>query len=110
MVVVPLQKSANDARAVRARENEPRSWVQIASGATLIAGGLLLLTGKRRAGTVAAASGAALALLDQQEAVRSCWNALPGCIDDVQRVLDQVQNTIEDVAAHRERLRRILAR
>ncbi|MDR3776678.1 MAG: hypothetical protein P4K97_07265 [Terracidiphilus sp.] len=111
MVVVPLQKSANDAdAALRAREPESTSWIQIASGATLIAGGLLLLTGNRRAGTVAAASGAALALLDQQEALRSCWNALPVYIDEVQRVLNQVQDTIEDVAAHREKLHRIMAR
>lgn len=111
MVVVPLQKSANDAEAEsRAREPESTSWIQIASGATLIAGGLLLLTGNRRAGTVAAASGAALALLDQQEALRSYWNELPVYIDEVQRVLNQVQDSIEDIAAHREKLRRIMAR
>ena len=111
MVVVPLQKSANEAETeLRAREPESTSWIQIASGATLIAGGLLLLTGNRRAGTVAAASGAALALLDQQEALRSCWNALPVYIDEVQRVLNQVQDSIEDIAAHREKLRRIMAR
>jgi hypothetical protein len=111
MVVVPLQKSANEAETEpRAREPESTSWVQIASGATLIAGGLLLLTGNRRAGTVAAASGAALALLDQQEALRACWNELPVYIDEVQRVLNQVQDSIEDIAAHREKLRRIMAR
>jgi len=111
MVVVPLQKSANEAdTALHAREPESTRWIQIASGATLIAGGLLLLTGNRRAGTVAAASGAALALLDQQEALRSFWNELPVYIDEVQRVLNQVQDSIEDIAAHREKLRRIMAR
>jgi hypothetical protein len=111
MVVVPLQKSANEADiALHVREPESTSWIQIASGATLIAGGLLLLTGNRRAGTVAAASGAALALLDQQEALRSFWNELPVYIDEVQRVLNQVQDSIEDIAEHREKLRRIMAR
>jgi ABC-type transporter Mla subunit MlaD len=71
---------------------------------------LLLLYGKRRAGTVAAASGVALALLDQQDTVRAWWNALPGYLDQVQGVLNQVQDTLEDVAEHREKLRRILAR
>jgi hypothetical protein len=64
----------------------------------------------RRSGTVAAASGAALALLDQQETLRSWWHTLPGYIDDVQRLLGQVQGTVDDIAAQRQKLRRILAK
>jgi hypothetical protein len=71
---------------------------------------LLLLAGRRRAGLVAAVSGATLALLDQQEAVRSWWHTLPRSIDHAQRVLTQVQYTVEEFAAQRERLRRILER
>jgi hypothetical protein len=111
MVVVPLSKSANASQTgLCAREPERTNWVQIAAGGTLLAGGLLLLSGNRRAGTVAAVSGATLALLDRQEVVRRWWNALPGYIDDVQGVLNQVQDTVEDIAEHREKLRRILAR
>jgi len=69
---------------------------------------MLLLAGQRRAGLVAAASGTALALLDQKETLRSWWNLLPGFIDDVQRVLGQVQGGVEDIAAKRETLRQIL--
>jgi hypothetical protein len=71
---------------------------------------MLLLAGQRRAGLVAAASGTALALLDQKETLRSWWNLLPGFIDDVQRVLGQVQGGVEDIAAKRETLRQILAK
>ena len=71
------------------------NWVGFAAGGTLVAGGLLMLTGERRAGIVAAASGTALALLDQQETLRSWWNALPGYIDQVQGVLGQVQDTVD---------------
>lgn len=111
MVVVPLSKSANASQTeLCAREPECTNWVQMAAGGSLLVGGLLLLTGNRRAGTVAAVSGAALVLLDQKEAVRTWWNALPGYIDDVQGVLNQVQETVEDIAAHREKLRRILVR
>ncbi len=59
---------------------------------------------------VAAASGTALALLDQQETLRSWWNLLPGYIDQTQRVLSQVQDTVNEVAIKREALRRVLAR
>jgi hypothetical protein len=51
---------------------------------------LLLLAGERRAGMVAAASGTALALLDQQQTLHSWWNVLPGYIDQVQDVLAKV--------------------
>ena len=87
MVVVPLRQQANDFEPeLRASEAECMSWVGYAAGGTLIAGGLLLLAGKRRAGTVAAAAGAALTLLDQ------------------------VQETVEELAIQREKLRQILAR
>jgi hypothetical protein len=111
MVVVPLRQQENDFDPeLRASEAECMSWVRYAAGGTLIAGGLLLLAGKRRAGTVAAASGAALVLLDQKKTMSSWWNALPGYIDDIQRLLGQAQETVEEIALQREKLRRILAR
>jgi hypothetical protein len=86
------------------------NWIGFAAGGTLVTAGLLLLAGERRAGMVAAASGTALALLDQKETLHSWWNTLPVYIDQVQRVLTQVQTTVEDVSAKREALRRVLAR
>ena len=84
--------------------------MRVAAAGTLLASGVLLLAGQRRAGLVAAASGTALALLDQQETLRSWWNLLPGFIGDVQRVLGQVQGKVEDIATKRETLRQILAK
>jgi hypothetical protein len=111
MVVVPLSMSENEFEmGPLASETQCTNWVGLAAGGTLVAGGLLLLMGERRAGLVAAASGAALALLDQQETVRSWWNTLPGYIDDVQRLLGQVEGTVEELSAQRERLRRVLNR
>jgi hypothetical protein len=111
MVVDPLSKSANDsAMTPEAQESETMNWVGFAAGGALVTAGLLLLAGERRAGMVAAASGTALALLDQQETLISWWNVLPEYIDQLQRMLDQVQNTINDVEVKREALRRVLAR
>ena len=59
---------------------------------------------------VAAASGTALALLDQQETLRSWWNALPGYIDDVQKLLGQVQGAVEAFDVQREKLHQVLSR
>ena len=111
MVVVPLSQSANDsALTPEAVESETMNWIGFAAGGTLVTAGLLLLAGERRAGMVAAASGTALALLDQKETLHSWWNTLPVYIDQVQRVLNQVQTTVEDVSAKREALRRVLSR
>jgi hypothetical protein len=111
MVVVPLSKPVSDFPAPsRAQESETMSWVGYAAGGTLVAAGLLLISGQRRSGIVAAAAGSALALLDQRETVNSWWNALPGLIDNVTGLLNQVQGAVEDVAVKRETLRRVLAR
>ena len=111
MVVVPLSQQANDsALTPDAVESETMNWIGFAAGGTLVTAGLLLLAGERRAGMVAAASGTALALLDQKETLHSWWNTLPVYIDQVQRVLNQVQTTVEDVSVKREALRRVLAR
>ena len=109
MVVVPLRQQANDFEPeLRASEAECMSWVGYAAGGTLIAGGLLLLAGKSRAGTLSAETERLAA--HQKETLNSWWNALPGYIDDIQRLLDQVQETVEELAIQREKLRQILAR
>ena len=111
MAVVPLSKPANDSEMTPgAEKSEPMNWIGFAAGGTLVAAGLLLLVGERRAGMVAAASGTALAMIDEKETLHAWWNALPGYIDQVQRVLNQVQATVEDVDAKHETLRRILTR
>jgi hypothetical protein len=70
----------------------------------------MLLAGWRRAGMVTAVAGTVVTLLDQQETIRSWWSVIPGYIDDVQRLLDQVESTVEDIDAKRESLRQILSR
>jgi len=82
-------------------------WAGYAAGGALVAAGVLLVTGHRRAGLVAAAGGTALALAGQQETLRNWWEALPGYIDNAQRLLNQVQGAVEAVDAQRETLRRI---
>jgi hypothetical protein len=111
MVIVPLSKPLNDSPAAPGTpERECLSWAGFAAGGSLVAAGLLLLCGERRAGMVAAASGTALALLDQQATLSDWWNALPAYIDQVQGALGQVQNAVNEVTVKREALRRALAR
>jgi hypothetical protein len=111
MVVVPLTQSEKESRIVRSSSSlEDTNWARVAAGGGLLAGGLLMLTGHRRAGLLSAASGTALALLDQQEVVRAWWDALPGYIEKVQRVVVQVEEAVNEVASQRERLHQTLTR
>jgi hypothetical protein len=111
MAVVPLSKPVSESPAqLELVENETMNWVGFAAGGSLVTAGLLLLAGKQKAGMVAAATGTALALLDQQETLHSWWNELPTYIDQVQGVLGKVQDTVNEVAVKREALRRVLAR
>jgi hypothetical protein len=111
MVVVPLQKPEYELKGSRdAAQTEEANWVGIAAGGALIAGGLLLLAGQRRAGTVAAASGTALALLDQQETLHRWWTSLPGYIGEIEQLMANVQGAVDDLAARRAKLLQILAK
>jgi len=111
MVVVPLPQPEDELTAkLRECEDEPLSWVGVVASGSLIAGGVLLVTGQRRAGLVAAASGAALAMLDQEETLRSWLDLLPVYIDQIQGLLMQVDGAIKEVDAQRLRLHRVLGR
>ena len=111
MVVVPLTQPEKElTTAGEARSSEGTNWTTMAAAGSLVAGGVLLLTGNRKAGTVAAVSVATLLLLDQQDLLRSWWNAIPGEIESVQGVLGKVQASLSEVSAQRDRLHRVFNR
>ena len=80
-------------------------WLKYAAGGSLLAGSVLLFSGKHKAGLLAAATGAALTMLDQQETVAAWWKALPGLVDDASRMLGQVEGVIQNIDSQREKLR-----
>jgi hypothetical protein len=111
MVVVPLSQPENELKAAgQVRSSEETNWATVAAAGSLVAGGILLLTGNRKAGTVAAVSGTTLLLLDQQDLLRTWWNAIPGHIESVQEVLGKVQDSMSEVRTQRDKLHRILHR
>jgi hypothetical protein len=117
MVVLPLSKFPNEfnqdtsaAQPGPSPKSESINWIRIASAATLVAGGALLLGGKRRSGLFAAATGTALALLDQQDLLRKWWLVLPAYIDNIQELLNHAEGAVEEFAAQREKLGKVLGR
>jgi hypothetical protein len=116
MVVVPLSKlpsdydaELNSARSNTAPESDSPNWVRIAAAATLVTSGALLLSGKRRAGLLAAAAGTSLALLDQKNVLGAWWKDLPDYIGHVQWLLNQAEGAVEEFAAQRDKLGNILS-
>jgi hypothetical protein len=96
----------SQAQLVR-RSPEP-NWLRYAAAGTLAAGGVLLVTGNKRVGLIVAASGAALAMLDQQEAVGAWWNMLPGFLEEMSATLGKAQSAVQDLSTQGQKLREML--
>jgi hypothetical protein len=81
----------------------------VAAG-TLLAGGALIATGHRRAGVAVAAAGTAIALFQEQEAVKEWWQKLPGFLSDAQTLLDKIEGYLAEATIQGQRLQGILRR
>ena len=111
MVVVPLSKAdKSSGEAPLAKGTDSTPWIRYGAAGTLAAGGVLLATGRRRAGLITALTGAVLTMIDQQEAVSAWWNALPGYLDEIQGMLGRAQCAVEDLSVQGEKLRRVLGK
>ena len=109
MGIVQIRKDKNNSpEQTNMAQTENPDWIKFAAGGALITGGLLLLTGQRRAGMVVGAAGAGLALVDQQENVRTLWNQVPGYVDKLQTLINQVQDKVEAFSSKRDSLHRVL--
>jgi len=111
MVVVPLAKEANvKGGAALSGGARPTNWVRIAAATSLAASGALLLTGNKRIGLLTAISGAALAMLDQKDAVCAWWEALPGYLAEADDWLERAQTTVTDLSVQSQKLRQTLGK
>ena len=75
---------------------------------TLVTSGVLLATGKRRAGLATALTGAALVMIEQHEAVGKFWKTLPRYLGAAQSALGRAQTAVENLTAQSEKLRHVL--
>jgi hypothetical protein len=103
IVSIPKRRS-QESPSASGLESGTRDWVEVAAGGSLLAGGLLLLTGQRRAGLVMAMAGAALTLLGEQETVRDWWEQFPGYVDRVQNLIGRVQSSMDELSVTRRNL------
>ena len=110
MVVTAFRKDRIKGPEIIGPETESADWITIAACGTLISGGILLLTGKKRAGLIAAASGTILAMIEHEESLRELWDTPPHYVDRARSVMDQVQQTVDKIADRSQSVRRALGR
>ena len=122
MVAVPISRTGEsrypqppaaspEAAAAQLAPLSPSSDItQYVAAGTLLAGGALIATGHRRAGLAVAAAGTALALLEEQEAVKEWWKNLPGYLTEAQNFLDKLEGYLKEATLQGQRLQGILRR
>ena len=107
---VPLSPNTQGDLESRCESRTNSDWMRIGAAGTLLTGSILLLSGKRKAGLVVSAAGAALAMIEEKELVKQWWEVLPGYLETAQRMLDQAQQTIDDLAAKRAKIMSIIGK
>jgi hypothetical protein len=104
MSVVPIPRQPEPTNAT---ENESSPTLRLAAGGTLLAGSVLLLTGKRKAGLALTATGTALALLHEKETTLRWWAALPLFLSNAQRLIGKAEQAMDEVNARKDKFRSI---
>jgi hypothetical protein len=86
------------------------TWTRGLATGSLIAGAILLATGKRKAGIAATAIGAAAVLLEDVDGTKELWNSIPGYIESGQQMLSRVERFVEDLAEQGEKVSKMLSK
>ena len=95
----------------RALETVPEiHWSHHLAAISMIAGAILLVTGRKRQALAIAAAGAASTLLERPEAAQELWSSLPGHIRTGQDFLVRAESFIEKLGEQAARLREVLGR
>jgi hypothetical protein len=83
-------------------------WTRSVAAGTLIAGALLLVSGKRKSGLAVAAAGGLVALLEHPEAVKNAWESMPRFVRAGQDFLVRMEDLMEELNKQGMRLRKAL--
>jgi hypothetical protein len=90
--------------------SEEIPWARNLAAASLVAGAVLLVAGKKRTALAVASAGAAITLLERPEAAQELWTSLPGYIRQGQDFLVRAETVIEKLGEQAMRLRESIGR
>ena len=85
-------------------------WTHHVAAASMVAGAVLLLTGRKRQALAVAAAGAAFTLLERPEDAQELWSKLPGYIRGGQDFLVRAETFVEKLAEQVARVRESVSR
>ena len=105
-----LAKVASDSTDNILAKVEDVHWSHHIAAATLVAGAILLITGRKRQALAIAAAGAVTTLLERPEAAQELWKELPGHIRNGQDFLVRAESFIEKLGEQVTKLREVVAR
>jgi hypothetical protein len=83
-------------------------WTRAVAAGSLIVSAFLLISGRRKSGVAVAAAGAAVALLENPEAVREVWDSMPRLVRASQDFLVRIEDFVEELNRQGIRLRRVI--
>ncbi|HTJ31161.1 MAG TPA: hypothetical protein VL346_11705 [Acidobacteriaceae bacterium] len=106
MVAVPIPRTGEPAqlRPVGSAAPVQQDWTHLIAAGTLMAGGALLVSGRKKSGLAVAIAGTAIALLDEPEMLQSWWHSLPGMLSNAQQFLDKVEEYMGAAAEQGHRI------
>lgn len=84
-------------------------WTRAVAAGSLVAGAVLLVTGRRKSALAVAAAGAAVALLENPEIVRDAWDAMPRLVRTSQDFLGRIEDFVDELNKQGIRLRKVVA-
>ncbi len=95
----------------RALETVPDiHWSHHLAAISMIAGAILLVTGRKRQALAIAAAGAASTLMERPQAAQELWASLPGHIRTGQDLLVRAEAFIEKLGEQAARIREMIGR
>jgi len=107
MSVIPLPRQPRQVPAAQVPNQEESHTLRLAAGGTLLAGALLLLAGKRKAGLAATAIGTGLTLLHEKDTTLRWWAALPLLLNNAQRFVGHAQGVVDEMNERKQKIQGI---
>lgn len=84
-------------------------WTRSVAAGSLLVGAILLITGRRKSALAVAAAGAAVALLENPEAVREFWHEVPRYLRSSQDFLVRIEDFMDEINKQGVRLRKAVS-
>jgi hypothetical protein len=84
-------------------------WTRGVAAGSMLVGAILLITGRRKSALAVAAAGAAVALLENPEAVREFWHEVPRYLRSSQDFLVRIEDFMDELNKQGVRLHKAVS-